>query len=152
MGRLVRHWEIRRRAPYRQRRGAGSRAARRHGDQCHLESGIAGRQGRSGRVSFPHPVVHLVDLIFPANRNVLLFSLVALPAQAIFYDQNKFPALKGKFLVVSYAERSIHAITLNSNGSISDELAIRLPGTRGHLVSIAQTPERGHFLWWRESV
>jgi len=64
-----------------------------------------------------------------------------IPAQAIFYDQNKFPALKGKYLVVSYAERSIYAITLNSNGSISEELAIRLPGTRGHLVSIAKSPE-----------
>ena len=63
------------------------------------------------------------------------------PAQAIFYDQNKFPALKGKFLVVSYAEWSIYAITLNSNGSISEELAIRLPGIRGHLVSIAQSPD-----------
>lgn len=63
------------------------------------------------------------------------------PAQAIFYDENKFPALKGKFLVVSYGERSIYAIGLNSNGSISEELAIRLPETRGHLVSIAQSPE-----------
>jgi glucose/arabinose dehydrogenase len=69
-----------------------------------------------------------------------------IPAQAIFYDQNKFPALKGKFLVVSYAERSIYAITLNSNGSISEELAIRLPGTRGHLVSIAQSPEGDIFI------
>ena len=63
------------------------------------------------------------------------------PAQAIFYDENKFPALKGKFLIVSYGERSIYAIALNSNGSISEELVIRLPETRGHLVSIAQSPE-----------
>lgn len=69
-----------------------------------------------------------------------------IPAQAIFYDHNKFPALKGKFLVVSYAERSIYAITLNSNGSISEELAIRLPDTRGHLVSIAQSPEGDIFI------
>ena len=47
---------------------------------------------------------------------------------------------------MSYAERSIYAITLNSNGSISEELAIRLPGTRGHLVSIAQTPEGDIFI------
>jgi glucose/arabinose dehydrogenase len=63
------------------------------------------------------------------------------PAQTIFYDENKFPALKGKFLIVSYGERSIYAIGLNSNRSISEELAIRLPETRGHLVSIAQSPE-----------
>jgi glucose/arabinose dehydrogenase len=69
-----------------------------------------------------------------------------IPAQAIIYDKNKFPALKGKFLVVSYAERSIYAITLNSNGTISEELAIRLPGTRGHLVSIAQSPEGDIFI------
>ncbi len=30
---------------------------------------------------------------------------------------------------------------MNSNGSISEELAIRLPETRGHLVSIAQSLE-----------
>lgn len=69
-----------------------------------------------------------------------------IPAQAIFYDHNKFPALKGKFLVVSYAERSIYAIKLNSNGSISEELVIRLPDTRGHLVSIAQSPEGDIFI------
>jgi glucose/arabinose dehydrogenase len=63
------------------------------------------------------------------------------PAQAIFYDENKFPALKGKFLIVSYGERSIYAIGLNGNGSISEELVIRLPETRGHLVAIAQSPE-----------
>ena len=47
---------------------------------------------------------------------------------------------------MSYAERSIYAITLNSNGSISEELAIRLPGTGGHLVSIAQSPEGEIFI------
>ncbi|MGA8915828.1 MAG: PQQ-dependent sugar dehydrogenase, partial [Nitrososphaeraceae archaeon] len=81
-----------------------------------------------------------------AIKPVRTYNPPIIPAQAIFYDQNKFPALKGKFLVVSYAERSIYAITLNSNGSISEELAIRLPGTRGHLVSIAQTPEGDIFI------
>jgi hypothetical protein len=81
-----------------------------------------------------------------AIQPVRTYNPPIIPAQAIFYDQNKFPALKGKFLVVSYAERSIYAITLNSNGSISEELAIRLPGTRGHLVSIAQTPEGDIFI------
>ena len=76
-----------------------------------------------------------------AIKPVRTYNPPIIPAQAIFYDQNKFPTLKGKFLVVSYAERSIYAITLNSNGSISQELAIRLPGTSGHLVSIAQSPE-----------
>ena len=66
-----------------------------------------------------------VSAIKPAST----YNPPIIPAQAIFYDQNKFPTLKGKFLVVSYAERSIYAITLNSNGSISQELAIRLPGT-----------------------
>ena len=47
---------------------------------------------------------------------------------------------------MSFAERSIYAITLNSNGSISEELAIRLPGTGGHLVSIAQSPEGEIFI------
>lgn len=74
-----------------------------------------------------------------AIQPVRTYNPPIIPAQAIFYDQNKFPALKGKFLVVSYAERSIYAITLNSNGSISEELVIRLPGTQGHLVSIAQS-------------
>lgn len=83
-----------------------------------------------------------ISAIMPART----YNPPIIPAQAIFYDQNKFPALKGKFLVVSYAERSIYAITLNSNGSISEELAIRLPGTRGHLVSIAQSPEGDIFI------
>lgn len=47
---------------------------------------------------------------------------------------------------MSYAERSIYSITLNSNGSISEELAIRLPSTRGHLISIAQSPEGDIFI------
>jgi glucose/arabinose dehydrogenase len=81
-----------------------------------------------------------------AIQPVRTYNPPIIPAQAIFYDQNKFPTLKGKFLVVSYAERSIYAITLNSNGSISEELAIRLPDTRGHLVSIAQTPEGDIFI------
>jgi glucose/arabinose dehydrogenase len=81
-----------------------------------------------------------------AIQPVRTYNPPIIPAQAIFYDQNKFPALKGKFLVVSYAERSIYAITLNSNGSISEELAIRLPGTGGHLVSIAQSPEGDIFI------
>ena len=63
------------------------------------------------------------------------------PFQAIFYDENKFPTLKGKFLIVSYGERSIYAIGLNGNGSISEEPVIRLPDTRGHLVSIAKSHE-----------
>ena len=81
-----------------------------------------------------------------AIQPVRTYNPPIIPAQAIFYDQNKFPALKGKFLVVSYAERSIYAITLNSNGSISEELAIRLPGIRGHLVSIVQSPEGDIFI------
>ena len=76
-----------------------------------------------------------------AIKPVRTYNPPIIPAQAIFYDQDKFPALKGKFLVVSYAGRSIYAITLNSNASISEELAIRLSGTQGHLVSIAQSPE-----------
>ena len=35
-----------------------------------------------------------------------------IPAQAIFYDHNKLPILKGRFLVMSYAERSIYAIKM----------------------------------------
>lgn len=81
-----------------------------------------------------------------AIQPVRTYNPPIIPAQAIFYDQNKFPALKGKLLVISYAERSIYAITLNSNGSISEELAIRLPGTHGHLVSIAQSPEGDIFI------
>jgi glucose/arabinose dehydrogenase len=62
------------------------------------------------------------------------------PTQAIFYGNN-IPALKDKFLFVANGERSIYAIALNSNGSIREELAVRLPEARGHLVSIAKSPE-----------
>jgi hypothetical protein len=68
------------------------------------------------------------------------------PTQAIFYDGNKFPALKGKFLIVSSSESSIYVLTLNSTGSITEELAISLPEVRGHLIAIAKAPDGDIYL------
>src|SRR5207247_1538219 len=68
------------------------------------------------------------------------------PTQAIFYDGNIFPALKDKFLIASYSENSIYALTLNSTGSITEELAIRLPEARGHLIAIAKAPNGDVYL------
>lgn len=62
------------------------------------------------------------------------------PTQAVYYDGNKFPTLKGKFLVVSYGERSIYSLSINKTGSIVEEVGIRLPEVRGHIVSIAKAP------------
>ncbi len=62
------------------------------------------------------------------------------PTQAVYYDGNKFPALKNKFLVVSYGERSIYSLSINKSGSIVEEVAIRLPEVRGHIISIAKAP------------
>ena len=44
------------------------------------------------------------------------------------------------------AENSIYALTLNSTGSISEELAIRLPELRGHLIAIAGAPNGDIYL------
>ncbi len=62
------------------------------------------------------------------------------PTQAVYYDGNKFPALKNKFLVVSYGERSIYSLSINKSGSIVEEVGIRLPEVRGHIISIAKAP------------
>ncbi len=62
------------------------------------------------------------------------------PTQAIYYDGNQFPALKGKFLVVSYSERSIYSLSLNKTGNVVEEIGIRLPEVRGHIISITKAP------------
>jgi glucose/arabinose dehydrogenase len=67
------------------------------------------------------------------------------PTQAIFYDGNKFPSLKGKFLIVAQGEGSIYALTLNNTGSFK-ELAIRLPDVQGHITSIAKAPNGDIYL------
>jgi glucose/arabinose dehydrogenase len=101
------------------------------------KGGNYGFPGQSLSSATHKPQTDNISAIQPART--YYFSIT--PAQAIFYDESKFPALRGKFLIVSYGERSIYAIGLNSNGSISEELVIRLPEARGHLVSIAQSPE-----------
>ena len=58
----------------------------------------------------------------------------------IFYDGNRFPELRGMFLVPSYKEGTIYALSLNESGIITNEIAIRLPEIRGHIVAIASTP------------
>lgn len=62
------------------------------------------------------------------------------PTQAVYYDGNKFPNLKGKFLVVSYGERSIYSLSINKTGNIVEEVGIRFPEVRGHIISIAKAP------------
>lgn len=62
------------------------------------------------------------------------------PTQAIFYDGTKYPLLKGKFLIASLGEGSIYALSFNNTGSITEEIAIRLPELRGHLISVAKAP------------
>jgi glucose/arabinose dehydrogenase len=63
------------------------------------------------------------------------------PTQAIFYDSNRFSQLKGLFLLPSYAEGSIYALSINKTGNLVEEIAIRLPEVRGHIVAIAQGPD-----------
>ena len=82
-----------------------------------------------------------IVIIKPARTYYTSYYSAVTPTQAIFYDGNKFPALKGKFLTVSYGERSIYAFTMNSTGNITEELAIRFPEVQGHLVSIANGPD-----------
>ena len=74
--------------------------------------------------------------IIPAR----IYYKIITPTQAIYYDGNKFPYLKGKFLVASYAEGSIYALSFNDTGSIVQEIAIRLPEIDHPVISIAQGP------------
>jgi glucose/arabinose dehydrogenase len=62
------------------------------------------------------------------------------PTQMIFYDDNRFRGLKDMFLVTSYGEGSIYALSLNKTGHLLEEVAIRLPEVRGHINSIAKAP------------
>ena len=63
------------------------------------------------------------------------------PTQAIYYDGDRFPDLKGKFLIASHGEKALYAISVNNTGNIIDELAIRLPEMMGPLISIAKSPD-----------
>jgi glucose/arabinose dehydrogenase len=65
---------------------------------------------------------------------------VMAPSQVLFYDDNKFPSLKGKFLVVSYAESVLRGLAFNNTGNLLEEVTVRLPEIRGHIASIAKTP------------
>ena len=58
----------------------------------------------------------------------------------LFYDDNKFPSLKGKFLVVSYAESVLRGLAFNNTGNLIEEIIVRLPEVRGHITSIAKAP------------
>ena len=49
------------------------------------------------------------------------------PTQSLFYNDNKFPSLKGKFLVVSYAESVLRGLAFNNTGNLIEEVIVRLP-------------------------
>jgi len=68
------------------------------------------------------------------------------PTQMVFYDDNRFRTLKGMFLVASYSEGSIHALSINETGSLVKEVVIRLPELRGHIISIAKAPDGGIYI------
>ncbi len=68
------------------------------------------------------------------------------PSQVLFYDDNKFPSLKGKFLVVSYSEPVLRGLAFNNTGKLIEEVTVRLPEVRGHIASIAQTPSGDLYL------
>ena len=68
------------------------------------------------------------------------------PSEVVFYDDNKFPSLKGKFLFVSYPESVLRGLTINSTGNLIEEVSVRLPEVRGHIVSIAKSPNGDIYL------
>jgi hypothetical protein len=68
------------------------------------------------------------------------------PTQMIFYDDNHFRNLKNMFLVTSYGEGSIYALSFNETRMLVEEVAIRLPEVRGHIISIAKTPNGAIYL------
>ena len=74
------------------------------------------------------------------------YQKVMAPSQVLFYDDNKFPSLKGKFLVVSYAESVLRGLAFNSTGNLIEEVSVRLPEVRGHIISIAKSPNGDIYL------
>ena len=74
------------------------------------------------------------------------YQKVMAPSQMLFYDDNKFPSLKGKFLVVSYAESVLRGLAFNSTGNLVEEVSVRLPEVRGHIISIAKSPNGDIYL------
>ena len=68
------------------------------------------------------------------------YQKVMAPSQVLFYDDNKFPSLKGKFLVVSYPESVLRGLAFNRTGNLIEEVSIRLPEVRGHIISVAKSP------------
>ena len=81
-----------------------------------------------------------------AIEPVRTYHKAMMPTQALFYDDNKFPSLKGKFLVVSYAETALYGLAFNSTGNLIEEVTIRLPEVLGHIASIAKAPNGDLFL------
>jgi glucose/arabinose dehydrogenase len=62
------------------------------------------------------------------------------PAQAIYYDGDKFPFLKGKYLVAMYNTGSLDAITLNGTKKIKEEMIIKFPSFYDNIIAVAQSP------------
>jgi glucose/arabinose dehydrogenase len=63
------------------------------------------------------------------------------PAQVIFYDGDKIPELKGKFLFASYIMSNMHALHLaRDNGRLMSDEIINANHT-GPVISIAQSPD-----------
>jgi glucose/arabinose dehydrogenase len=59
------------------------------------------------------------------------------PAQAIYYDGEKFPELKGKFIFAAFLTGNLHALEINKeNKEIIEEVVIRLNHT-GPSISLA---------------
>ena len=82
------------------------------------------------------PKIGSILAIKPART----YQKVMAPSQMLFYDDNKFPSLKGKFLVVSYAESVLRGLAFNNTGNLIEEVSVRLPEVRGHIASIAKAP------------
>jgi len=68
------------------------------------------------------------------------FYKVITPTQMIFYDNSKFRDIRGMYLVPSFSENTIYALSLNQTGHVAKEFVIRIPEIRGHIISIASNP------------
>jgi glucose/arabinose dehydrogenase len=62
------------------------------------------------------------------------------PAQAVYYDGEKFPTLKGKYLIAMFNTGNIHAIELNSTNKVKQEMVIKFNSFYDNIVAIAQSP------------
>ena len=115
-----------------------------NGDSSFDEINVLKKGGNYGFPRIQHPSIASAISNDSYISPIRTYERVIAPAQAIFYDGNKFPDLRNKFVFSSYNDGNLHALKIydNASGQRVNELDIHLPqDTPDNLVGIAQSPE-----------